>query len=588
MIDGALIDRPLIDTVVIPCFNPQRETIDLVAQLADHINSVIVIDDASDMISPSYYRRLSSLDNVVVVRKTVNRGVAHSLNIGFTMAMTAGSKYVLTLDQDADVPSDFLAGLGRAISELERDDIEFGAVGPGVVNGFAYAYTNRNGVMEMQEIMQSGAVFRTEALRIAGLADESLVIDSVDTDLCLNLRKHGFEVFADGRVHLSHRIGRGQSISLLGKEISVTNHSSRRRYYLTRNRLVMFGRYGASERTWLLSGIFWLAVSTLLAVTVEEGRTQAFHEVRRGMVDAVRGTLGRRGGSLPGTVSHRRSEGVAVVVVAGGGRDRVARQLQSVMNQTLPPAAVIIVDERSGDGAKQFAADYLRRFPQVECLSIDAPEDAAGATASGLAAGLQAAARFRFIAIAEVGEIWEPGRLARQRARLQQSGAVLTAAPGIAVAVNGDPVGDEVRNLFPTLKHWNLAGPVERLHAVLREPAPARAAVMMTNRMVPSALPIPAGWEAHRWLELVAVVQDSLDSDDQSVMRYRIARDAGPSKRRLREKVSAPVNSALKLRDVSRRLRSIATHDAIEKELAAHRIARTFLQAGGRSDELDF
>ena len=76
----------------------------------------------------------------------------------------------------------------------------------------------------------------------------------------LNLRKHGFEVFADGRVHLSHRIGRGQSISLLGKEISVTNHSSRRRYYLTRNRLVMFGRYGANERTWLLSGLFWLAV----------------------------------------------------------------------------------------------------------------------------------------------------------------------------------------------------------------------------------------------------------------------------------------------------------------------------------------
>ncbi len=577
----------MIDAVVIPCFNPPRDTIDLVADLADQINIVIVIDDGSDSISSNFYSSLSALDNVVVVRKTANRGVAHSLNIGFTMAMTARARYILTLDQDADVPRDFVGLLTRAMDELNRDDVDWGAVGPGVVNGFAYAYTNRNGLMETQEIMQSGAVFRTEALRLAGLADESLVIDSVDTDLCLNLRKHGFEVFADGRVHLSHRIGRGQSISLLGKEISVTNHSSRRRYYLTRNRLVMFGRYGANERTWLLSGLFWLAVSTLLAVTVEDGRTQAFHEVRRGFVDAIKGTLGR--GTLPGTVSHRRSDGIAVVVVAGGGRDRMARQLRSVMNQTLPPASVIVVDDGSRDGSKQFAADYLRRFPQVECLVVDAPTPAAGTTAAGLAAGLQAAARYRFIAVAETGEIWEPGRLARQRARLQQSGALLTAAPGTAVGAKGDALGDDVRSLFPSLKHWDLAGPVERLHAVLREPAPTRAAVMMTNRMVPNAVPIPVGWEAHRWLELVAVVQDALDSDEQSMMRYRPSADAAPaSKRRLREKVSAPVSTALKLRDVSKRLRSIATNEAVEKELATHRIARTYLQAGGRSDELDF
>ena len=579
----------MIDAVVIPCFNPPRETIELIAELADRINYVVVVDDASDSISPGYYTQLSALDNVVVVRKTANRGVAHSLNIGFTMAMTGGARYILTLDQDADLPVDFVAMLARAADELDRDDVDWGAFGPGVVNGFAYAYTNRNGLMETQEIMQSGAVFRTEALRVAGLADESLVIDSVDTDLCLNLRKHGFEVFADGRIHLSHRIGRGQSITLLGKEISVTNHSSRRRYYLTRNRLVMFGRYGVSERTWLLSGFFWLAISTLLAVTIEEGRTEAFHEVRRGILDAARGTLRGRSGALPGTVSHRRSEGIAVVVVAGGGRDRMARQLRSIMAQTLPAAAVVIVDEQLSDGSKQFAADYMNRFPQVECLVVDAPTPAPGTTASGLAAGMQAAAKYRFIAIAETGEIWEPGRLARQRARLHQANAMLTAAPGIAVGATGEPLGEEVRSLFPTAKHWNLAGPVERLHAVLREPAPTRAAVMMTNRIVPAALPIPAGWEAHRWLELVAVVQDSLDSDDQPVMRFRPAANPVPgTKRRLREKVAAPVSGARKLRDVSRRLRSIASNDAIEKELAAHRIARTYLQAGGRSDELDF
>lgn len=288
--------RPVrIDAAVLACYNPPEDVCERIATLAHCVTDVIVVDDGSA--DTRIYERLRPYPNVTVVTKEQNHGIAHSLNIGFAAALAGGARFILTLDQDSGVDEALIGQLTESVVHLERTNPGgWGAVGPGMVGGLRYTRRAASGLGETPEIIQSGAVFTASALRDAGMADESLVIDCVDTDLCLRMRRKGFRIYVDNDVEMPHTIGTGDTVRILGRRVLLSNHRPFRRYYITRNRLIMFRRYGLAEPRWMLLSARRLAVATLLAITVEEDRGAKLSAVRRGVTDFVRG---RRGPGRP-------------------------------------------------------------------------------------------------------------------------------------------------------------------------------------------------------------------------------------------------------------------------------------------------
>lgn len=578
----------VIDFAVFACFNPPSDIIDRIAAVALQVSAVVVVDDGSTDIDLSMYDALAAIDNVSVVVEPENRGIAHSLNIGFAAALEAGANSVVAFDQDAIVDDSLIESLARAVRELDRSVPDWGAVGPGVVNGFTYDGNRNQDLVSTYELIQSAAVFNARALRECGLADESLFIDSVDTDLCLKLRAGGFGVYVDGRIELAHPIGNGRTFDVFGRRLSSTNHSATRRYYMTRNRLVMFARYGRAEKKWCAGAMFWFVVSIVLSITVADHRWATLRATARGMGDFARG----RRGPLPGADRRSVQDGIAVVLVTHNGTRYLRKQLESMVAQDVPPDSVYLVDDQSSDGSSEYVADFFAQHSEIPLKVVPAPaqrsSDLYTRIAANFSAGLVAASGFRYIAFADQDDVWEPDRLVRQRCRLEASGALLTAGNGSLIDADGVLTGETLRDRFPVLAEWEAASSVVRLRSVLRESMATGAALMVDRRIVDLGVPIPPGWLHDRWLSLVAGSRDGLDVDDAVVIQYRIYPEqvvglSGENKvsswKRIADAARKPYLSVRKVRHLTWQLRRVARDPSIRSELSIHGVLRTYLYA---------
>jgi rhamnosyltransferase len=239
--------RRLEVTAVVPTYRPNERVRKTVATLADQCSRVIVIDDGSGSGSEPLIETLPG-PNVSVVRLGTNRGIAAALNAGVREALAdARTEYVLTVDQDSDLPSGFVE---RAVALAERGPSRFDVVVPESVAGQVVRHECADdGVRRPIEPIQSGMLISRRVFESIGDFDESLVIDCVDTDFFLRTRVAGLVTALCPGNELEHSLGELRP-TLRGRP-GFAYHSPVRRYYITRNRLTMLRRYGSFDRRWM-------------------------------------------------------------------------------------------------------------------------------------------------------------------------------------------------------------------------------------------------------------------------------------------------------------------------------------------------
>jgi len=104
------------------------------------------------------------------------------------------------------------------------------------------------------------------------------------------------------------------------------------------------------------------------------------------------------------------SRDVDVVIPVRDGARFLPACLDSVVGQTCPPRAIIVVDDGSTDATPQILAEYARRWPS---LQIVCSEPRGVSRARNL--GLQASRAF-FVAFLDADDVWDPSKLERQLA----------------------------------------------------------------------------------------------------------------------------------------------------------------------------
>ena len=96
---------------------------------------------------------------------------------------------------------------------------------------------------ECLELMTSGSVINLEAYKKIGGFKDWLFIDCVDTDYCLNLLNHKYQVLRLNNVIMKHSLGDLTLHRFLGKTYDCFNHNPIRRYYIVRNNLYIYEMY---------------------------------------------------------------------------------------------------------------------------------------------------------------------------------------------------------------------------------------------------------------------------------------------------------------------------------------------------------
>lgn len=229
-------------------FNPDIDRLkENIEAISDQVNQVVIIDNASNNLS-DIRELLLFYPNIVLVTNDFNYGIAKALNQIMQYAVKYRFDWALSLDQDSVCMEHLIATYKQYI---DREDV--GMMTCNVVdrnfnlNGIA---EKSNEEQEIKDCITSASLIRTEAFKETDGYDEKMFIDSVDFDMCYQLRKSGYKIIRVAYDGVLHEVGHGKNVSLFGKQYVVYNHGPQRQYYMARNQLYLARKHPQELNRW--------------------------------------------------------------------------------------------------------------------------------------------------------------------------------------------------------------------------------------------------------------------------------------------------------------------------------------------------
>ncbi|MEM3434009.1 MAG: hypothetical protein QXP27_07530 [Candidatus Methanomethyliaceae archaeon] len=186
--------------------------------------------------------------------------MATALNQGVERALRLGFKWVAMFDQDSVPAPSFLESLGRIYASFPEKH-RVGIIGANYIHvssGLpALECTTKGGseFLEVESVITSGSLLNLEAFLDVDKFRDDFFIDQVDEEYCLRLRSHGWKVLMSCQPLLTCTIGSPVLRRFLWKRVYCSNHPPIRRYYITRNRIVLWRKYFLREPKWVARSI---------------------------------------------------------------------------------------------------------------------------------------------------------------------------------------------------------------------------------------------------------------------------------------------------------------------------------------------
>lgn len=229
---------------------------------------------------------------------------------------------------------------------------------------------------------------------------------------------------------------------------------------------------------------------------------------------------------------------VSVAMCTRNGEKFVVQQLESILEQSVPPAQIVLSDDDSSDRTVDLAVDVLAAYPDVEFVLMR------NSPALGIAANFQGATQActgDLIALSDQDDRWLPRRTEFLRDLFQRDDSLLLAnSDATLVDAEGLPVG----SLFAALEVTNQE--LERMRSgrafeqLLRRNLVTGATTMFRRSILESAIPFPPQWVHDEWLAIVAAALGSIEMSTERLVEYRQhSRNAiGASRPSLRDKIA--------------------------------------------------
>ncbi|MEZ5210771.1 glycosyltransferase [Gordonia sp. (in: high G+C Gram-positive bacteria)] len=392
-------DRGLRVAAVISAYEPDQALAETVDAVIGQVDRVVIVDDGSPSLTgqdPGPVRAL--LDacrarGAEVIESPQNSGIAQALNRGLDEVLADGADLVLTLDQDTVVTPDFMVRMvahHRLVTSLGIADF---LLSPSAINGRpAPFWFAERGLTLAFEPIQSGMVIPRSLFEKIGTFDEGLFIDCVDTEFYLRARAAGAHAFVAPGAGITHRLGGASEwrpprpvrrmLGRRNRSYRISEDAPFRHFYIARNRLRLYRRYGRSEPLWtavsvgkdtffrgraMLLGSDRLARTRFTAAGLSAGLRGATGRIPPAVTERVRGGEYARLTEAARRMQPRIPAQVSVVIPARDAVGTIDTQLSALAAQDYAdPFEVVVCDNASGDGL----AGHLSAHPLAERLNL--------------------------------------------------------------------------------------------------------------------------------------------------------------------------------------------------------------------------
>jgi rhamnosyltransferase len=229
-----------------------------------------------------------------------NFGIAAALNAGIASACNQGFSWVITLDQDSMPDADMVQRLLATLTESGEQRVAL--VGPTLLDAQAHTQLQKssshpdaeNNTVRPVTLMTSGCLTSVLCWKEVGGFRDDLFIDYVDHEYCLRCASHKWWLLQSSAV-LNHKLGAMRTHYLFGRiAFNVTHHSVGRRYYMTRNRMILWVMYGACHPKWVAFDVRLFFLELIKIILVEKEKFRKIAAVALGARDFFCRNLGRR------------------------------------------------------------------------------------------------------------------------------------------------------------------------------------------------------------------------------------------------------------------------------------------------------
>lgn len=277
----------------IVAYYPEPDLADLIRVIALQVGQIIVVDNTPaphDRLTPDDLQAGTTPCHLVSNRD--NLGIARALNQALALAERRGFRWLLTLDQDSHCYPDMVDALLNTAA---------GCPAPPAVVGSNYydAKSDRHRTStlethcaERKTVITSGSLVEIAFASSVGGFREDFFIDQVDHEFCLRARRHDRRVVICPKPVMDHSVGTdsGPRVPLLGTMLPA--HSATRKYYITRNSLVMVANYWRDEPVWCLIRLIRLFGGVGIIIAFEPDKLRKLRAFASGLTDALRQRMG--------------------------------------------------------------------------------------------------------------------------------------------------------------------------------------------------------------------------------------------------------------------------------------------------------
>lgn len=236
----------------ITLYHPTEINFTHVMEHAKLFHHVYVFDNTENGIPVEKRALLEVTKNISIISTGENEGLSRAYNALCTTAYRDGFLFMVLYDQDSEPSADNIHILQEYIINQGQSDVA--VYGPRVCDADNRDHVRKNEIIEETDaVMSSGSFVNLDIFMKSDKFDEKFFIDNVDDDYCYMVRGKGYRIIRNNNSILYHMIGEHKKV--FGK--IVEQHSSIRMYYIVRNHLYFYSKYGLKECNilWLLNRI---------------------------------------------------------------------------------------------------------------------------------------------------------------------------------------------------------------------------------------------------------------------------------------------------------------------------------------------
>lgn len=275
---------------VVVLYNPDEKVFENINSYIDEIDVLYAVDN-SDTSNTSIVNQLIENEKISYISNHSNLGIAAALNTAAQKAIEQGYHWLLTMDQDSKATEGMLKKLILFIENEQTEHV-------GILSPFhASKIQSKSESTEKYEIIMttltSGNLLNLEIFKLIGPFLEKLFIDYVDYEYCLRLNVNQYKVVKVNDAILDHHAG-DLSTRKVGKfQVSTTNHSFLRRYYITRNRLYVMKQYKKYYPQFYRDEIRFFIKETVKIILFEKDKYKKLKKIVEGYLDFKRNKFGK-------------------------------------------------------------------------------------------------------------------------------------------------------------------------------------------------------------------------------------------------------------------------------------------------------